>query len=348
MSYLPDNNVSLSFMDKDNKEHPASQAQNGLVVNAAEQSGQTYQLLIVDDDDVVREGLVGYLENYHDAPSYSLLVHSAQNPINARQLLEQNSYDLVISDINMPEEDGFSFLQFIRKTYPQTKTALITAYKVEDYIRNARKTGVYNVIAKTAPFNFDELSSVVNNLLRPDEAVGLERYLLPSAGLQHMEIQCSDDIMQVFSALETFLSGLNVNHAPDLLTAVIEAITNAIYHVAKKPDGSLKYEKGQHIAQLANDEYVRVDYGVDRDKIGIAIVDQGGRITADEIVYWLERNLGGHNLLDTHGRGVYLIHALADRLLVNIYPGKKTEIIMLSYFSKDYRANKPIYINQLG
>lgn len=306
-----------------------------------------YHLLVVDDDDVVREGLVGYLENYHEAP-YTLSIDSAPNPIIAREKLERQHFDLVISDINMPEEDGFHFLKFVKQHYPKIKTALITAYKVEDYIRNARKTGTYNVIAKTAPFNFEELSNVVNNLLLPEKAFGLANYLTPNATLNTRTVTSSEDIMAVFGDLKTFLESTTVQNVPDLLTAVIEAVTNAVYHVAKNPDGTLKYDKGQQIEHLDPQEYVDVQFGADTEKVGIAIVDQGGRITADEIVYWLERNLSGQNLMDTHGRGVYLIHALADRLLVNISPGHKTEIIMLSYFAKDFSSNKPVYINQLG
>lgn len=306
----------------------------------------TYNLLIVDDDDVIREGLVGYLENYHQS-EYHLVIDSACDPAEAREKLAANTYTLVISDINMPGEDGFSFLRYVRDTYPETKTALITAYKVGDYIKNAKKTGTFNIIAKTAPFNFDELSNVVNNLLNPDSAFGLANYMNPDTSLSEKVITSSDQIMETFMSLQAFLSEHEIANANDLLTAVIEAITNAIYHVAKNLDGTLKYEKGQHIEKLDESEYVYFYFAKDDDKIGISIVDQGGRITADEIVYWLDRNISGSNLMDTHGRGVYLMHTLADRVLVNIAPGRKTEIIMISYFRDDFRTNKPIYINQV-
>jgi DNA-binding NarL/FixJ family response regulator len=305
-----------------------------------------FRVLIVDDDDVIREGLTGYLESFHEAP-YTLLVESSQNPADARQKLMDGSYDLVITDINMPGEDGFSLVQHIHAAYPQTKTAMITAYKVEDYIRNAKKTGVFNIIAKTAPFNFEELSTVVNNLLDPSSAFGLQTYMDPQCKLNQVVIKNSDDIMVAFNALQDFLGQVRISNPNDLLTAVIEAVTNAVYHVAKLPDGSLKYEKGQQIAQLEENEYVYVYYGQDLERIGIAIVDQGGRITADEILYWLERNISGAGLMDTHGRGVYLIHRLVDRVLINIAPGQRTEIIILDYFSHSFNANKPIYINQL-
>ncbi len=309
----------------------------------------TYRLLILDDEDVIREGLAGYLSTYHEA-NYDLEIDVSGHPRDAREKLEKAQYDLVISDINMPEEDGFKFLQFVQNTYPGTKVALITAYQVEDYIRNAKKTGIFNIIAKTAPFNFNELSNVVNNLLDPQSSFGLENYMQASAENHEIIIKSSDHIMVAFQELMGFLQAKlpdNPTLVNDLLTAVIEAVTNAVYHVAKLPDGSLKYEKGQTIEALESNEYVYFYYGTDNEKIGISIVDQGGRMTADEVIFWLERNISGSNLLDTHGRGVYLMHRLADRVLVNIASGKRTEIIMLTYFTSDFRSNKPIYINQI-
>lgn len=305
-----------------------------------------YRLLIVDDDDVIREGLVGYLETYHEA-SYDLTIDPSPNPADAKEKLARQTYDLVITDINMPGEDGFSLINHIGRHYPATKTAMITAYKVEDYVRNAKKTGVFNIIAKTAPFDFEELSTVVNNLLEPSSAFGIENYMNPHCKLEQVVITSSDDIMAAFHALQKFLEQARVPNLNDLLTAVIEAITNAVYHVAKLPDGSLKYDKGQHIERLEESEYVYIYYGQDLERIGIAIVDQGGRITADEILYWLDRNISGSGLMDTHGRGVYLIHRLVDRLLINIAPGQRTEIIMLNYLGQPPSPNKPIYINQL-
>lgn len=310
-----------------------------------------YRVLIVDDDDLIREGLVGYLENYHEA-SYALSVDAAATPDEARKKLAEQQqknepYHLVISDINMPGEDGFSLLEHIHAQYPSVRTALITAYQVEEYVRNAKSSGVFNIIAKTAPFNFEELSTVVNNLLEPFSAFGLERYMDPLCPLNHIVVRSSDDIMMVFNALQEFLTRSQVRQVNDFLTAVIEALTNAVYHVAKLPDGSLKYEKGQKIDRLEASEYVHVYYGQDLERIGLSIVDQGGRITAEEILYWLDRNISGTGLMDMHGRGMYLIHRLVDRVLINIAPGQLTEIIILNYFKSSSNSNKPIYINQL-
>jgi DNA-binding NarL/FixJ family response regulator len=309
-----------------------------------------YRILIVDDDEIIRESIVLYLGNYHEPlphAYYSLQIDASPDPQDARKKLADAQYDLVISDIQMPYEDGFSFLSSVQHAYPQTKTALITAYNVNDYIRTAKKTGICNIIAKTAPFNFEELSNTVNNLLTPEAALGLENYMMEGCPLQELMMTGSHQIMSTFHTLKDFFAAQGVRDVDNLSTAMIEAITNAIYHAAKLPDGALKYEKGQTIAKLEEEEYVFVYFARDAEKIGVSIVDQGGRITADEILYWLDRNISGSGILDSHGRGVYLIHTLVDRLIINISPGHRTEIIVLDYFSDEYSYNKPLYINQI-
>ena len=311
-------------------------------------TGRHFHLLIVDDDDFIRDGLVSYLENYHQA-DYTLSIDVCASPAEGRELLRKRAYHLVISDINMPGEDGFAFIHHIHTSYPDVRTAMITAYQVEEYIFNAKKTGVFNIIAKTAPFDFQELSTVVNNLLDPTSAFGLETYMEASCEIHHGIIRSSADIMAVFQAFREFLEPHEhqVTQANNLLTAVIEALTNAVYHAAKLPDGALKYEKGTPIERLEETEYVDFRYGRDALRLGVSIADQGGRMTAEEILYWLDRNVSGSGLMDMHGRGVFMMHRLVDRVLINIAPAQRTEIILLSHFNSLVHPNKPIYINQM-
>ena len=305
-----------------------------------------YPILIVDDDPTIRESIVNYLANFHEA-EYELAIDSAADTPEAIALLNETAYSLVISDINLPNDSGFTILEHAREKHPDIRTALITAYRVEDYVRLAKDTGIFNIIAKTAPFNFDELSTVVDNLIAPERAFGLANYLDEDAELHEFMIESSAQIMDIFYTLRQFLESNSAKEIDLLGTALIEALTNAVYHAAKRPDGSLKYKKGQEIEALEDHEKVRVTYGKDSERIGVCIADQGGRITADEILYWLDRNISGAGLLDSHGRGVYLMHTLVDRLIINIAPQKRTEIIVLDYFSEEYSSNKPLYINQL-
>ena len=305
-----------------------------------------YRLLIVDDDSTIRLNLKDYLLFYHQAP-YTLEIDEASTAEEAINRLQSSPYDLVISDINLPDKDGFNILKEAVLYNPKIKKALITAYELNNYMEMAKHDQVYNIITKTAPFNFSELSLVVDNLLLPENAFGLEKYLEPEAQIERLELQSSDDIMMAHGCLKDFFKSHGLDDIDALAIVMIEAITNAVYHAPRQADGSQCYYKGEVIEQLPPQHRVVITYGVDSEKLGISIRDQGGSITADDIMYWLERNISGNSLLDTHGRGVFLIHRLVDRVVINLARGKQTELVMMHYLHEHSSENKPLYINEV-
>jgi DNA-binding NarL/FixJ family response regulator len=307
----------------------------------------SFHLLIVDDDSTIRDNLREYLANFHQA-EYQLAIDEASTAEDALEKLESNNYDLVISDINLPDKDGFYILGQAVKKHPSIKKALITAYDLDTYIQMAKDEKIYNIIIKTAPFNFIELSNVVDNLLNPESAFGLEKYVDGGdEAFKQIILSSSEDIMPAQQELKEFFMAYNLPDLDALAIVVVEAITNAVYHSAKNEDGSLRYKKGEVINQLAPEEQVIVTYGADHEKVGVAIRDQGGTVSADEVLYWLERNISGNSLMDSHGRGLYLIHRLMDRVIINLARQKSTEIILLHYTSAEASDNKPLYINEI-
>ncbi len=306
---------------------------------------KTYRLLMVDDDSTIRDNLKEYLLNYHQA-DYQLEVEEASTADAAIELLKEHPYDLIITDINLPDQDGFYILQEAAHIQPGIKRALITAYDLDSYIEMAKTEKVYNIIVKTAPFNFPEFSAVVDNLLLPEQAFGLEKYLDNPSLFKQIEIHSSHGIMAAQAELQQFFESHQVPEIDALAVVMVEAITNAVYHSAKLPDGSLRYEKGEVIEALTSEETVSITYGRDDEKLGVSICDKGGTMTADEILFWLERNISGKSLMDTHGRGIYLIHRLTDRVIINLAKNKRTEFILLHYLEGTPHENKPLYINE--
>jgi anti-sigma regulatory factor (Ser/Thr protein kinase) len=273
------------------------------------------------------------------------LIDEASTAEDAVEKLEKKEYDLVISDINLPDKDGFYILQEAVRMHPNIKKALITAYDLDMYIQTAKEEKIYNIMTKTAPFNFTELSALVDNLLIPEQAFGLEKYLSNKEPLTQIILSSSEQIMEAQQALKDFFNLFNLPDLDALAIVMVEAITNAVYHSAKNSDGSLRYTKGEVIETLEPHEKVIITYGVDEDKLGISIRDQGGSVSADEILYWLERNITGKSLMDTHGRGLYLIHRLVDRVVINLAKQRSTELILIHYLQHDLvQENKPLYL----
>ena len=60
---------------------------------------------------------------------------------------------ILLSDINMPEMDGYSLLQIIKKDFPQIHVFMASAYGSSDYIEKAEKLGAEKYFTKPVDFN---------------------------------------------------------------------------------------------------------------------------------------------------------------------------------------------------
>ena len=297
-----------------------------------------YTILIVDDEVGIRTMLLDFLETKYE-------VVTAENADAALALCKTRPFDMVISDINMPGMKGPDLLSLIKRMYPETCTVLITAYNIDDYIRLARKSNVSNIIPKTSPFNFSELDALIHGLLTKD-IFGLTRYMLPEyTHLGSFCIRSSRDAKEVReAAIALLLEKLGV--AGDMRLLVDEIVTNAIYHAPSFPDGTEKYEEFTEVS-LEPHEFVYLECGYDPEKYGITVVDNKGQLTKDTVLYKIERQMSGEGVLDDSGRGLHMSRLFSDRMIINIAPKIKTEVILMNYFSPKYRGYKPLYINEL-
>lgn len=297
-----------------------------------------FRILIVDDEEVIRTMLIDYLENEYE-------VLCAENADAALEVLRHQRFDMVISDINMPGMKGYELLARIRQEYPYTKTLLITAYNVDDYVRLAKTYGICNIIAKTTPFNFNELYSIVNGLLTGN-IFGLRRYLLDDHEVLGTEvIRSSNDAKRVREEIVQLFQD-KFGEVGELKLVLDELITNAIYHAPKNKDGEEKYREFSDVV-LEENEYVYVTSGYDKEKYGVSILDTQGTLKKETILYRIDRHIHAEGILDDSGRGVHMSRIFADRLLVNIDPNHKTEMVLFNYIDKNYKGYKPLYINEL-
>ncbi|HTP64728.1 MAG TPA: response regulator [Geobacteraceae bacterium] len=119
---------------------------------------QPKRILVVDDEENARIGLSRLLSNE------GFLVDSVSNGFEALNYLRQQEVNLIISDINMPEMNGITFLKELNKNFPESNVIMITAYGgVESYIE-AMNLGVFEYINK--PVKIDELKSIIRKIFR--------------------------------------------------------------------------------------------------------------------------------------------------------------------------------------
>ncbi len=84
--------------------------------------------LIVDDGYDFIDSVVYGLKKYAD----EFNVHSAFGGKAAIEILNSKSIDLVVTDLKMPEIDGFSLLSYMSKNHPSVAVVVMTAYANED------------------------------------------------------------------------------------------------------------------------------------------------------------------------------------------------------------------------
>jgi DNA-binding NtrC family response regulator len=121
------------------------------------------RILIVDDDVSFRETLTEVLETL----SYD--VRSAENGLVAKTIFDLNpdSFELVLSDIRMPEMDGVALVKHIRDRDQNVKVILMTGFADLIEANEAYQYGVNEFLAK--PFGRFHLERAIANCYRPRE-----------------------------------------------------------------------------------------------------------------------------------------------------------------------------------
>jgi len=116
------------------------------------------RILVVDDDQLVNE----FVDETLTRAGYD--VTSASSGADALELLEVDDFELILSDVRMPEVGGIDLLKRVRKVSPSTIVIMITAFGTVKNAVEAMKLGAFDYVLK--PFSPDELELTVKKALR--------------------------------------------------------------------------------------------------------------------------------------------------------------------------------------
>jgi putative nucleotidyltransferase with HDIG domain len=116
------------------------------------------RILIVDDEESVRDLLKQILEK----EGYTC--EGAEDAETASALLSEKKFDLVISDVQMPEKSGIQLLEEIKTQYPNLATMLISGHTDKKTAESAIVKGAIDFLVK--PFQKDQVLISVSNALR--------------------------------------------------------------------------------------------------------------------------------------------------------------------------------------
>lgn len=114
-------------------------------------------ILVVDDLRSIRLTLGGILEDKgHD-------VVTVENGYQAIEAVRKRHFDVIFMDIEMPGIDGVQTFREVRKIDSKTAVIMMTAYSVEDLVKEALEEGAYAIVYK--PFEVDRIIAIIEELL---------------------------------------------------------------------------------------------------------------------------------------------------------------------------------------
>ena len=124
---------------------------------------KTYRVLVVDDQVVILKTIVAA---FKDTP-YE--ISAVSNPFEAYRMVEDERFDIVISDIQMPKMNGLDLLRKIKSHNGMIPVIIITGYTTINNVLNAFRYGAFDLFFK--PVKPDEIIRAVNEAAAKIERV---------------------------------------------------------------------------------------------------------------------------------------------------------------------------------
>ena len=235
-------------------------------------------ILIVEDDITFSLMLTTWLGKK------GFVVRSSSSVSDAKRRLGEEAFDLVISDLRLPDSDGIDLLKWLKNTHPSLPLIMMTSYAEIQTAVQAMKLGAADYIAK--PLNPDELLGKIKELVRVEEKAPA-RAPVPSAPDLYIEGQ-SQAARQLYEHVRLV--------APtDMSVLVTGASGTGKEYIARRIHEQSNRSKAPFVAvdcgaipkELSASEFfghVKGSFtGAIENKTGAFVAAQGGTIFLDEI-----------------------------------------------------------------
>lgn len=173
----------------------------------------SYKLLIVEDEDIIRRGLV-YSVDWRGLDCGEIL--EAADGSQALELIETCQPDIVIMDINIPFVGGIEVLERTRERFGYS-AIILTGYADFEYARRSLEVGVVRFLLK--PVNFDELADAMEGAKESRRRrLAYSEYRRAGAELRDMDLLSTVDRTEVKSELVRQILDHVAAHYPEKLT----------------------------------------------------------------------------------------------------------------------------------
>lgn len=252
------------------------------------------KLMIADDNSELRSLLATALNGLPQLE----VIGSASNGVEALELIEKLSPDIVLTDIIMPKLDGFGVLEYLSRQPKMPAVIVLSALNQEQFVLRAMELGASYYVAK--PFELESLKNRVLDIALRDEAV--REYRRPTANVliaNELKRSVDEKISTVFITIgiPAHIKGFHFLREAIKLTVdnpdIINRITKELY---------------PNIARKFSTSASKVERAI---RHAIEVAWTRGKI--ENINHIFGYNVYSHNDKPTNGEFIALI---ADRLLL--------------------------------
>jgi two-component system response regulator HydG len=270
-------------------------------------------ILLVEDDVTFSEMLKHFLERHQYKVDLSYTIN------NALALLKKQDYNLVFTDLRLPDGDGINLLKHIKNNNSDIPVVLMTSYAEVSTAVQAMKQGAFDYISK--PFNPDEVLEVISNALE------ITRTVEVSSKVSDKKENKNTDFVEGISAASKTLKEYIQLVAPTDMSVLItgesgtgkEVVAKSIHLKSLRKDKPfIAVDCGAIPKEIASSEFFGHKKGsftgaID-DKIGHFVAANGGTLFLDEV----------GNL--TYENQIQLLRALQERKVKPI--GSNQEVLV--------------------
>jgi len=273
------------------------------------------KILLVEDD----VSFCKMLENFLARKDYS--VETAFSAEEAKIKIKKDNFDLIITDLRLPNYDGIELMSEFKKEFPQIPVILMTGYSDVNTAVKAIKNGASDYISK--PFNPEEVLLVVSNALQKEAVEVVKEKPLPK---QKKAAQTSEFITGISPASKKLAEYIQLVSPTNMSVLIIgesgtgkEVIAKSIHQNSiRKNNNFIAVDCGAIPKELAASEFfghLKGSFtGAINDKVGYFEAANGGTVFLDEI-----GNLSYENQIQ-------LLRALQERKIKPVGSNKEIEV----------------------
>lgn len=243
------------------------------------------RILLVEDD----VAFCRMLENFLARKSYT--VETAFSAEEAKSKIKKEYFDLIITDLRLPDYDGIELMSDFKKEFPQIPVILMTGYSDVNTAVKAIKNGASDYISK--PFNPEEVLLVVSNALQADAPVSIKEKPAPKPPKK--AAPAGEFITGISPASKKLAEYIQLVSPTNMSVLIIgesgtgkEVIAKSIHQNSiRKANNFIAVDCGAIPKELAASEFfghLKGSFtGAINDKVGYFEAANGGTIFLDEI-----------------------------------------------------------------